>query len=530
MSSSFTNQVLAQIDLHQSANGQPTLSGTNYDANRVYILPKKLDEEVARLHLDKLGVKLTTLTQGPGRLHRRAGRRPVQVGALPLLIASGVGNRESRVGSWQRPDPAPVPLSDQRRRWTFVFALIAAVLLAGSWAALVAQRMDAFVGVAAPSGHRLWQRAPIDTPMARLNERLAAGEATLAFDSQTGYLPATLEALGISPELAGARLLADELSGQPDSSAEPARDLLQRHGRRRLDPRRRPARSDGAGSAARDHLLYAFGQTPAEKPQFGRQEQCVSCHLTWDTLGVPGLTVRTTLPRKSAGRVPRTADLWTIGGRWPSAGAAGSSPGRPCPNAHGQPSADPADTADGPAPRLTTVDGQFDTTGYLAATSDIVALMLLEHQTQASNLMTLGRLGSTPGRSGANESGSRGAGGLSPVRRRGIARTRRLPALRRLRQRSPAQWAARRKGRSLRDVAARRPVDALSAQLHGLHADVRRVARAAATVVRTRLPAVLTGQDTAPKYAHLSRADRQAILEILRDTKPGLIADVSEPR
>ena len=63
MSSSFTNQVLAQLDLHFSMNNQPTLSGTQYDANRVYILPKKLDEEVARLHLGKLGVKLTTLTK-----------------------------------------------------------------------------------------------------------------------------------------------------------------------------------------------------------------------------------------------------------------------------------------------------------------------------------------------------------------------------------------------------------------------------------------------------------------------------------
>ena len=63
MSSSFTNQVLAQLDLHLSATGQPTLSGTRYGGNRVYILPKKLDEEVARLHLGKLGVKLTTLSQ-----------------------------------------------------------------------------------------------------------------------------------------------------------------------------------------------------------------------------------------------------------------------------------------------------------------------------------------------------------------------------------------------------------------------------------------------------------------------------------
>ena len=63
MSSSFTNQVLAQIDLHFHITGQPTLSGTEYDSKKVYILPKKLDEEVARLHLGKLGVTLTTLSK-----------------------------------------------------------------------------------------------------------------------------------------------------------------------------------------------------------------------------------------------------------------------------------------------------------------------------------------------------------------------------------------------------------------------------------------------------------------------------------
>ncbi len=63
MSSSFTNQVMAQLDLHLNATGKPTLSGTSYDARKVYILPKKLDEKVARLHLGKLGVKLTQLTK-----------------------------------------------------------------------------------------------------------------------------------------------------------------------------------------------------------------------------------------------------------------------------------------------------------------------------------------------------------------------------------------------------------------------------------------------------------------------------------
>ena len=53
MSASFTNQVLAQLELHQNPE--------RYE-KQVYILPKKLDEEVARLHLDHLGVKLTQLS------------------------------------------------------------------------------------------------------------------------------------------------------------------------------------------------------------------------------------------------------------------------------------------------------------------------------------------------------------------------------------------------------------------------------------------------------------------------------------
>jgi adenosylhomocysteinase len=54
MSSSFTNQVLAQIELWTDADKYK---------NEVYVLPKHLDEKVARLHLPKLGVKLTELSE-----------------------------------------------------------------------------------------------------------------------------------------------------------------------------------------------------------------------------------------------------------------------------------------------------------------------------------------------------------------------------------------------------------------------------------------------------------------------------------
>ncbi len=58
MSNSFTNQVLAQIELHTAVD--------KYE-KKVYVLPKQLDEKVARLHLKKLGVQLTTLTEAQSR-------------------------------------------------------------------------------------------------------------------------------------------------------------------------------------------------------------------------------------------------------------------------------------------------------------------------------------------------------------------------------------------------------------------------------------------------------------------------------
>ena len=76
MSNSFSNQTLAQLDLWK-----------NKDAYKigVYTLPKHLDEEVARLHLEKIGAKLTTLVDAAGRLHRRARGRSLQARFLPLL-------------------------------------------------------------------------------------------------------------------------------------------------------------------------------------------------------------------------------------------------------------------------------------------------------------------------------------------------------------------------------------------------------------------------------------------------------------
>ena len=74
MSNSFSNQTLAQLDIREPRQVQAG----------VYRLPKKLDEEVARLHLEKIGQADQTLKQ-TGCLHRSTGGRSLQTRALQIL-------------------------------------------------------------------------------------------------------------------------------------------------------------------------------------------------------------------------------------------------------------------------------------------------------------------------------------------------------------------------------------------------------------------------------------------------------------
>ena len=101
MSNSFTNQVLAQIELFTKPDQYPI---------GVYVLPKHLDEMVARLHLDALGVRLTELSKESGRVPGRRRRGSLQVGSLPLLRSSGHGG--------VMPTAAPIltAVSHSRRR------------------------------------------------------------------------------------------------------------------------------------------------------------------------------------------------------------------------------------------------------------------------------------------------------------------------------------------------------------------------------------------------------------------------------
>ena len=84
MSNSFANQTIAQIELFTKRD-QPE-GEREYD-KQVYVLPKILDEKVARLHLDALGVELTELSKEQAEYLDLEVAGPYKPGPLPLLGA-----------------------------------------------------------------------------------------------------------------------------------------------------------------------------------------------------------------------------------------------------------------------------------------------------------------------------------------------------------------------------------------------------------------------------------------------------------
>ena len=104
MSASFTNQTLAQIELWTK--------GDEYE-NKVYTLPKHLDEKVARLHLARIGVKLTELRPEQAAYIGVDAAGPLQARALPLLKRHRLAlRREAAATPIAIPSPARGNLPD----------------------------------------------------------------------------------------------------------------------------------------------------------------------------------------------------------------------------------------------------------------------------------------------------------------------------------------------------------------------------------------------------------------------------------
>jgi hypothetical protein len=284
-------------------------------------------------------------------------------------------------------------------------------------------------------------------------------------------------------------------------------------------------------------IFYSLAQKAQDKPQLVRNAQCLECHVSpTATNGVPGFFVMSMLPLSDNQneyaqgwpvdhRTP-VEDRW---GGWYVTGAhvpvrhLGNVPVYHVPRSYVRVPV---------APALTSVSGRLNTEPYLSPYSDVVALLVLNHQVQMTNLLTRldweARI--------AERNGPAGRGVQASPRAHEAIRDvvdyllfideARLPSAVRGSSGFAEVFATKgprdSKGRSLRDLdlehrLLRYPCSYMiySLAFDALPAATRRL-------VYERLWEVLSGQDKTPVYARLSLADRQAIVEILRETKTDL--------
>jgi hypothetical protein len=192
-----------------------------------------------------------------------------------------------------------------------------------------------------------------------------------------------------------------------------------------------------------------------------------------------------------------------------------------------------------PREALTSLEGRFDLTGYLSPYSDVVALMILEHQTHAINLLT--RLG-WEARLAAFEQGTIAFAGpgqdvLSPRVRGAVddlvdyllfvdeaPLPGKIEGSSGFAQKFAARGPRDQTGRSLRQIDLTRRLMRFPCSYMIYDEAFDALLEAPKHAVYQRMWQILSGQATEQRYARLSIGDRRAIVEILRDTKKGLPA------
>jgi hypothetical protein len=274
-------------------------------------------------------------------------------------------------------------------------------------------------------------------------------------------------------------------------------------------------------------VFYRLDDSASGAPRLTRQAECLTCHQGAATLGVPGLFVGSVFPNVEGTPSPsgaivtdhRTpfAERW---GGWYVTGTHGEQRHRG--NAVAEDPAEPETLETEGTQNLTSLAGRFAPAGYLSATSDLVALMTFEHQTQMSNFIVrmgwLARQGIAPSASEIDDlvaylTFAEEAPLREPVH--GVSQfTQSFP------QRGPRDSH----GRSLRDFDLehrlfRYPLSYLiySAAFDELPDGLRER-------IYSRLFEVLSGRDRSPRFSRLGEPERRAALEILRETKANLPA------
>jgi hypothetical protein len=393
-----------------------------------------------------------------------------------------------------------------------------------------------------------YSTAPPHNAVERLQERLDAGQAKLSYEEGTGYLRSLLRELKVP--LSSQMLVFSKTSLQ----------------RQRINPRTPRAIYFGddayVGFCQKGDLLevtavdpqlgavfYSLSQKKSAHPHFQRQtDNCLICHASSFNQGYPGHLARSVfadglgLPLLASGsyRIDHTSPLRQRWGGWYVSGTSGKQVHLGNLIVRGNPRPEEIDNSANI--NVTQLERYFKTAPYPTPHSDIVALMVMEHQTEMHNRLTRAHFQT---RLALHEEAEFNKALGRPADYRSDSTVRRIrsagePVVQYMLfcqeaqltdpikgtsgfteefvQRGPRDS----KGRSLRDFDLKRRLFAYPCSYIIYSEAFEALPAAVKDYILRRLWEVLSGQDTSKEFAHLSAADRRAILEILRETKPNL--------
>lgn len=413
---------------------------------------------------------------------------------------------------------------------------VRAVLLLFATAALVPvvaarsqQTGGQFVGLLDEHPSIQYAQRPATDRVSALARALADGTVSLTHRDHGGYLQAVLEALRVP---ADSQMLVFSKTG------------VQREATGPQNPRAlyfddsvvvgfipgAPLLEIAAHDPEQGVVFYTVDQTSSTSPIPTRRSYCLACHVSASTLEVPGLINRSVFTRADGTVLPqlgsqdvdhRTGLLQRWGGMYVT-GTYFATPytGRK------EHAGNVTVAGDSPDPATTSNEGLIrwtnsapETRGYRSAESDIASMMVFDHQAHAINLLT--RLNWESRVDGSWRAIASDlvdyflfVGEAAPparlVPRVGFA------------EQFAATGPKDRQGRSLRDFDLENRLLRYPCSYMVYTSAFEHLPERAKQAVYGRMWDVLSGRDTASKYAHLSAADRRAIVEILRDTKSDL--------
>lgn len=382
-------------------------------------------------------------------------------------------------------------------------------------------------------------------PVARLQQRLDEGVARLTFDERLGYLPAVLEELKIPRSSQGLVFSKTSLQLVQISPAAPRALYFN-------DDVYVGAVQGGAlmEIAAVDPrigaVFYSLAQDPEVKPRFQREFfTCLFCHDSAATAGVPGFTLLSVLTDDKGAAIPAAGTVamsdrtpfterwggWYVTGTHGDQRHWGNLTSSHKPDSLRDPKAFIASLNLDAGANLKSLRNRFDSSAYLTEHSDIVALTVLTHQTRTHNLITRANYD-------VQTALHDDASSPRPEATRARVVTAVEPLLRAMLFASEAPLRAPIAGTTTfaSDFTAHGPRDSRGRSLRDFDLQTRLFKYRMSYLIYTdafdalpqpardyfyaRLLEILDGRDRTREFSTIPADEKQAIFEILRETKP----------